>query len=90
MNAYLNDSSHTLVSTSELRIFINKYIRGKELYQVTRYDRKNDEFKYTFFPRNLVQTLQLESSHLSSNWRSFDRSSDHFFDCSSDRRYDSS
>mmetsp|Transcript_52123 Transcript_52123/g.58228 ORF Transcript_52123/g.58228 Transcript_52123/m.58228 type:complete len:234 (-) Transcript_52123:488-1189(-) len=90
LGAYTNDSFKTLVSPSELCIFVNRCIRSKKLYQVTRYDCENDEFRYKFLPHNLAQTLQLEFSNLCSDRRFVDRFSDHCFDRSSDQPYDCS
>ena len=86
--AYMNDSASTLVSPPELQIFVHHCIQVKELYQATRYDCNNNDFKYNFLPYIIVQTLQLEYSHLPSDYRLFDRYSDHFCDCSSDQPYD--
>ena len=57
LKAYLNDSSKTLVDIAELRIFFRRCIRGKDLFQATRFDRENDDYKYKFLPPNLVQTI---------------------------------
>ena len=87
LEAYINDSSKTLIDPTELRVFVHRCICGKDLYQATRFDRQNNECKYKFFPHNPVQTLLLEFSRLPSNRRSFDRSFNHSSDIHSDRRY---
>ena len=86
LEAYSNDSSKTLVNPTELRIFSHRCICRKELFQATRFDWDNNECKYKFLLRNLVQTLLIEFSQLSSDRCSFDHSSDH----SSDKRFDNS
>ena len=87
LEAYSNDSSKTLVNPTELRIFSHRCICRKELFQATRFDWENDEYKYKFLPHNLVQTLLLEYSRLPSDRRPLDRfldhSSDHSFGGSS-------
>ena len=75
LEAYLNDSSKTLVDASELRIFFIRCTRGQELYRATRFERENDDCKYKLLPHNLVKTILLEFTRLSSERRSIERSS---------------
>ena len=75
LEAYLNDSSKTLVDAAELRIFFLRCIRGRDLFRATRFERETDDCKYNFLPHNLVQTLLLEYTRLSSERRSIERSS---------------
>ena len=50
LKTYVNDSSKTLVDLAELRIFFHRCIRGKNLLQATRFDRKkNNECMSRFF-----------------------------------------
>ena len=39
LEAYLHDSSKTLVDPVELSIFFHRCIRGKDLFQATRFNR---------------------------------------------------
>ena len=86
LEAYINDSSKTLVDPTEILIFFHCCIRGKDLFQATCFDLENNNCKYKFLPHNLVQTLLLEFSQLPSDRLSSDRSSDLYFD----RRFDGS
>ena len=80
LEAYFNDSSKTLSDPTELRIFIQRCIGGHEIYQATRSDRANVDLQYKFAPHNLVQTLLLESRHLSAGRRPLDRDHSSSFD----------
>ena len=75
LEAYLNNSSKTLVDATELRIFFIRCIRGQELYRATRFEQENDDCKNKFLPHNLVQTILLEYTRLSSERRSIEGSS---------------
>ena len=76
LNAYINASSVTLATPTELRIFIQRFIQDKELYQATHYDCDTNDLKYKFLLHSIAKTLQVESSQLPYICRPFDRFSD--------------